>query len=104
MQNPTQRFRQLFSRNQPFCLKKWTLWPALATVEFNNFRRNFVILLPNVYKRVLGIFSILFRSWVICQNKKRPGFYTPQKPGLLTTQDLNKIKKNPEHPFVDFGK
>ena len=27
-----------------------------------------------------------------------------QKPDLSITQDLNKIKKNPEHPFVDIGK
>ena len=27
-----------------------------------------------------------------------------QKPGLSITQDLNKIKKNSEHPFVDIGK
>ena len=27
-----------------------------------------------------------------------------QKPGLSTTQDLNKIKKNPEQPFVDIDK
>ena len=27
-----------------------------------------------------------------------------QKPGLSITQDLNKILKNPEHPFVDIGK
>ena len=30
-----------------------------------------------------------------------------QKPGLFLilqiTQDLNKVKKNPEHPFVDIG-
>ena len=26
-----------------------------------------------------------------------------QKPRLSITQDLNKIKKNPEHPFVDLG-
>ena len=27
-----------------------------------------------------------------------------QKPGLLITQDLNKIKKNAEHFIVDIGK
>ena len=32
-------------------------------------------LLTNV-NRVFGIFLILFRSWVICKNKKRPGLYT----------------------------
>ena len=27
-----------------------------------------------------------------------------QKPVFLITQDLNQIKKNPEHPSVDIGK
>ena len=30
----------------------------------------------NVYKRVVGTYFVLFRSWIICKNKKRPGFYT----------------------------
>ena len=38
------------------------------------FRTRF--LLTNVYKRVCKISYILFRSWVIFKNKKRPGFYT----------------------------
>ena len=32
-------------------------------------------LLTNVYKSVSGISFILFRSWVINENVKRPGFY-----------------------------
>ena len=27
-----------------------------------------------------------------------------QKPGSSITQDLNEIKKNPEHPFIDIRK
>ena len=49
-------------RNQVFCLKNWKVWQA--SIFFTRF------LLTNVYKRVFGIFFILFRSWVICKNKK----------------------------------
>ena len=55
-------------------------------------------LLTNVCKSVF--FFILFRFCVICKNKKRHGFYTLTETRfftfLLITQDLNKIKKNPE--------
>ena len=48
-------------------------------------------LLTNFYKTVLGIFFILFRSWVICKNKKNlvstHSFFTLS----LITPDLNKI-------------
>ena len=50
---------------------------------------------------MFGIFFISLRSWVICNDEKRPGFYTLAFTFLSMTQDLNKIKKkNPEHPFV----
>ena len=59
-------------------------------------------LLNNVYKRMFGIFLILFRSWVINKNLKNecvePGLFL----FLQITQDLSKIKKIPKHPFVDF--
>ena len=32
--------------------------------------------LTNVYKWMFGIFLILYRSWVIWKNKRRPGLYT----------------------------
>ena len=40
----------------------------------------------------LGVFSFCLRSCVI------------DKPGFCKCQDLNKIKKSPEHPFIDVGK
>ena len=60
--------------------------------------------LTNDYKSVCRISFILFRSLVICKKLKRPGFYTLAFYILLITQDLNKNKKNPEHPFVDIIK
>ena len=49
-------------------------------------------------------FFILFRFGVICKKLKRPGFYTLFFTFLLITQDLEKIKKNPEHTFLDIIK
>ena len=62
----------LFLRNQAICLKNWKLWQAPATRKFF-FLLKFCIsfLLSNVYKRVFGIFFILYRSWVINKNVKR---------------------------------
>ena len=62
----------------------------------------FLLKLTNACKRVFGIFFISLRSSVICNDEKRPGFYTLAFTFLSMTQDLNKIKKkkNPEHPFV----
>ena len=70
----------LFSRKlfEVFCVKNWKVWRAPTTVELNiillKLRTRF--LLTNVCNRVFRIFFILFRSWVICKNQKRPVFYT----------------------------
>ena len=53
------------------------------------FRSQF--LLTSVYKKMFGIFSILFRSWVICKNKKHLGS-THSFTFLLITQDLKKSR------------
>ena len=107
MQNPIKKLVKvlLFLRNQVFCLKNWKFWWAPTTRDFINFFLKFCMcfLLTNVYKRVCGIFSVLFRIWVICQNKKDLVSTHSQKPGLSITQDLNKIKKIP-HSFADIGK
>ena len=57
-------------------------------------------LLNNVYKRVFGIFFILFRSWVICKNKKRHGFYALVFHIFINNSRSRQNKRNPEHPFV----
>ena len=50
----------------------------------------------------------MFRSWVIFRNSKIPGLYLLTETSLFTfsliTRDLNKIKKNPDHAFVDIIK
>ena len=68
----------LFSRSQIFCLKNWKFWRAPTTIEFNIFCWTFahVSYLRMSTKGYPGFFFILFRSWVICKNQKRPGFYT----------------------------
>ena len=100
MQNVIQKFRQ----SSTVFEKPGILPEKLKTLTSSNYHRvdifveflhRFPFLLTNVYKRVFGIFFILFRSWVICQNQKMPGFTHPQKPGLSITQDLNKTENFP---------
>ena len=79
MRNPIQKFRQ-----NSIVFEKLGLSEKLKTLTSSNYHRvqNFLLklrtrfLLMNVYEMVFGIFFILFRSWVICKNKKRLGFYT----------------------------
>ena len=52
-------------------------------------------LLTNV-NRVFGIFLILFRSWVICKNKKRPGLYTLVF-CIFVNNSITKQKKSQTH-------
>ena len=52
---------------------------------------------------MFGIFFILFRSWVINKNAKNECVETRSFLISQVTEDLNKIKKNPEHAFVDIG-
>ena len=47
---------------------------------------------------------ISFRTWVICQTKKRPGFYTLTGTRFINNSRSNQNKRNPTHPFVDIGK
>ena len=107
MQNPIQKFRQsspVFEK-PGICLKNWKLWRPPTTTEFHNFIWNFAhvsylpICLQNDARDI-----ILFRSWVICKNKKDLVSKHSQKPGLSITQDLSKISKNLKHHFVDIGK
>ena len=61
-------------------------------------------LLTNFCKRVCGIFFILFRTWVICQNKKIPGFYTLTETRFINNSRSKQNKKHPTHPFVNIYK
>ena len=55
-------------------------------------------------KRCLGFFLFCLDLELFAKIKKDLVSTHSQKPGLSITQDLDKIKKNPEHPFVDIGK
>ena len=52
-----------------------------------------------------GLFSFYLKlELCICQNKQRPDFYTLTETRFTNNSNLNKVKKNPKHPFVDIGK
>ena len=99
MQNTIQKFRQstivleksgILSEN----LKTLTS-SSYPTAQYFLLKLHTRFLLTNVYKRVVGIFIILFRSWVIWKSYKNlistHSFFTL----LLITQDLNKTRKIP---------
>ena len=78
MQNPIQKSRQ----NSIVFEKPGILSENLKTLTSSNYPtvQYFLLklctrfLLTNIYKSVSGIFFILFRSWVINKNVKRPWF------------------------------
>ena len=80
MQNTIQKFRQnsiVFEKPGILSENLKTLTSSnYPTVQYFLLKLRTPFLLTNVYKGVCGIFFILFRSWVICKNLKRPGFYT----------------------------
>ena len=95
MQNSMQKYRQrstIFEKPGIFSEKLRTLTSS-TTLNFNNFCSNFAhtFILTSVYKSLPGIFFTLFRTWVICQKQKRPGYYTFTKQVLSISQDLSKI-------------
>ena len=53
---------------------------------------------------VCGVFFILFRSWVICKNLKKTGFYTLVFYTFISNSRSKQNKKNPTNPFVDITK
>ena len=92
----------LFSRNVVFRLKNSS--SNYHRLKYFLLKFCTLFLLTNAYKSVFEISLILFKSWVICQNKKIDVVSThSQKPGLLITQYLSiskqNKKKNPEHNF-----
>ena len=104
MQNPHKNLDKalLFSRNQVFCLKNWKLWRAPTTLEFNIFSWNIAqaSYLRMSTKGSSGFFLILFRSGVICQNQKRPGFCILTETRFINNSRSKQNKENPEHLFV----
>ena len=94
----------MFSRNQVSC-------PKIENFDVLQLPKTLIYLVEilykfttNFYKRVFRIFFILFRTWVICQNKRSPGFYILTKTRLINNWGSKQNKNNPEHLFVDIGK
>ena len=77
MHNPTQKFRQgSMVFEEPGILSEKVKFLTSSNYLILFFEIYTYFLLTNVFKRVFKICFILFRSWVICQNKKRLDFYT----------------------------
>ena len=60
--------------------------------------------LTNVYKSVFRVFLFCLDLELFAKIKKNWFLHTRFLHFLLIALDLNKIKKNPEHPFVDIVK
>ena len=109
MQNTIQKFRQssiVFEKPGILC-ENWKILTTsdYPTVQYLLLKLRTRFLLTNVYKWVSGIFSILFRSWVIWKNQKRSGFYTLVSYTFINnSRSKQNKKKNPKHPFVDIVK
>ena len=108
MQNPVQKFRQnsiVFEKPDILSENLKTLTSSnYPTVQYFLLKLCTRFLLTNVYKRVCGIFFILFRTWVICQNQKWPVFYTLPETKFINNSRSKQNKENPTHPSVDIGK
>ena len=108
MQNSIQKFRQSsIVSEKPGILSKnlKTLTSSnYPTVQCFLLKLRTRFLFTSVYKRVCGIFFVSFRSWVICKNFKRPGFYTLVFYTFINNSRSKQNKKIPTHAFVDITK
>ena len=99
MQNPIQKFRQssiIFEKPGILSENLKTLTSSnYPTVQYFLLKLGTRFLLTNAYKRVCGIFFILFRSRVVCKNLKRPGFYTIIFNTFINNSRSKKNKKFP---------
>ena len=96
MQNTIQKFRQsfiVFEKPDILSDNLKTLTSSNQSTVLLKLRTGF--LLTNIYKSVCGIFFISFRSWVVCKNKKRPGFYTLVFYTFINNSRSNQNKKIP---------
>ena len=76
----------------------------IITVKTNFLSRSIEILYTfptyQCLQKGFGIFFILIRAWVICQNQKRPGFYTLTETRFINNSRSKQNLKNPEHHLV----
>ena len=104
MQNPIKKFRQssiVFEKPSFLSEKLKTLTSSnYHRVQYLLLKLRTRFLLTNVYKWVSGIFSILFRSWVIWKNQKRSGFYTLVSYTFINnSRSKQNKKKKSQTPF-----
>ena len=90
MQNPIKNFRQSSAVFEKLYILSWNIEQVSD--------------LPISTKGCSGFFvQILIRTWVICQNKKRPAFYT-----LTKTRFINNLRSEQKKPsqtlFCRLGK
>ena len=108
MQNPIWKFKQSFIVfEKPGILSenlKTLTSSNYPTVQYFLLKLRTRFLLTNVYKLCVGFFLILFRSSIICKNKKRPGFYTLVLYIFINNSRSKQNKKNPEYPFLEIIK
>ena len=108
MQNTIQKFRQssiVFEKPGILSENLKTLTSSnYATVQCFLLKLRTRFLLTNVSKILGGIFSILFRSWVIYKSLKRPGVYTLVFYTFTNNSRSKENKKNPTHSFEDITK
>ena len=108
MQNNIQKFRQssiVFEKSGILSVNVKSLRsPNYLTVQYFLLKLRTSFLLTNVYKRVCGIFLFYLDLESFAKIKKDLVSPTSFFTLLLITQDLNKIKKNPTHSFVDITK
>ena len=109
MQNPLQKFRQssiVFEEPGTLCkkiflLENWKLWRALTALQFNIFCWSVahVSYLPMSTKWCARFISFCLDPELFAKIKNTWFLHTFFI-FLLISQDLNKIKKNPEHHFL----
>ena len=108
MQNTIQKFRQrsiVFDKPSILSENLRTLTSSnYPTVQYFLPKLRTRFLLSTVYKRLCGIFVILFRSWVICKNQKRTGFYSLVFYFSINNSRSKQNKKKTPHTFVDITK
>ena len=94
MQNPKQKLRKLIST----VLTRYFVWKIYhLRFIYRRFLLKFCtrLLLTNVYKRVFGIVFILFRTLVICQNKKMTWFLHTHRNQFINKSRSRQKKKIP---------
>ena len=75
-----------------------------STVQYFLLKLRTQFLLTIVCKMVCWIVFIWFRSWVICKNWRRPGFYTLGFYTFINNSRSKQNKNSPTHAFVDITK